>query len=450
MEKQKTVLILTYYWPPSGGGGVQRWLKFAKYLPSFDWKPIVFAPENPDYPVTDLSLEDDIPKELQVIKHPIWEPYHLFKKFTGRKKEEKVNTGVLYDGASSTPREKLSMWIRGNFLIPDPRVFWVRPSCRYLKKVLPELGVDAIISTGPPHSVHLIARKLRKKFNVPWVADFRDPWSEIDYLERFRLTKPAWWLQKKLEKNVLHEADEVITVSPSWAEDLERIGNRKVRVITNGFDRADFEGAENVESSKSSDVFRLTYAGFMNSLRNPVQLWQALDELCQEKPVLKDKLELKIIGTIDEDVKNHIRQYPNLSGRIHFQAYTPHNQLLEEYKNSSVLLLIQTQSKNSTGHIPGKFFEYLASLRPILMIGSEISDMAKFLKKLKAGKTNNYQEKKAIKQSLVGLFEQHQSGNVPSDANEIEAYNRENLTKQLSELLNKQLSPSQDIHTGLF
>jgi glycosyltransferase involved in cell wall biosynthesis len=337
--------------------------------------------------------------------------------------------------------------------------------------MLPELGVDAIISTGPPHSVHLIARKLRKKFNMPWLADFRDPWSEIDYLERFRLTKPAWWLQKKLEKKVLYEADEVVTVSPSWADDLERIGNRKVRVITNGFDRADFEGSEgsledkkdsgfqdgsekskasspgseSVESSKSSELFRLTYAGFMNSLRNPVQLWQALDELCQEKPEVKDKLELKIIGTIDEDVKNHIRQYPNLSGRIHFQAYTPHNQLLDEYKNSSVLLLIQTQSKNSKGHIPGKFFEYLASLRPILMIGSVESDMAQFLEKLKAGKTNNYQEKEAIKQSLVGLFEQHQSRNVQSDANEIEAYNRENLTKQLSELLNKQLSPSQNI-----
>ncbi|HKI88004.1 MAG TPA: hypothetical protein VKA38_03185, partial [Draconibacterium sp.] len=178
----KRVLIITYYWPPSGGGGVQRWLKFVKYLPSNGWKPVVAVPENPEYPVIDLSLQEDVPKEAEIIKLPIWEPYGIFKKITGRKKEERVNTGLLFDEKKQTSIEKISLAIRGNFLIPDPRIFWVKPSIKRLKKLIPELNVEAIITTGPPHSVHLIGYRLNKIFGIPWIADLRDPWSNLDML----------------------------------------------------------------------------------------------------------------------------------------------------------------------------------------------------------------------------------------------------------------------------
>jgi len=201
--RKKKVLIITYYWPPGGGGGVQRWLKFAKYLPVFDWEPLIFTPENPEFSVIDHSLEKDIDKNLKVIKYPIWEPYQLFKKFSGRSKNEKVNTGLLFDDKKPGFKEKTALWIRGNLLIPDPRVFWARPAFRYLQKKWDEIEPDIVITTGPPHSMHLIGLRLQKFYNIPWITDFRDPWAGIDILDIFHPTGTAIRKHQKLEEKVL-------------------------------------------------------------------------------------------------------------------------------------------------------------------------------------------------------------------------------------------------------
>ena len=200
---RKKVLIITYYWPPSGGAGVQRWLKFVKYLPKFGWEPIVFTVQNGEYPVIDNSLVNDVSSNLQVIKSPIWEPYSVYKKLTGRKKEETINSGFLVESEKSKFIENIGKWIRGNFFIPDARKFWIKPSVKTLSNFLIKHPVDIIISSGPPHSSHLIAKKLKSKFNIPWVSDFRDPWTNIDYYKELKLTKWADQKHKVLEKDVL-------------------------------------------------------------------------------------------------------------------------------------------------------------------------------------------------------------------------------------------------------
>jgi len=187
----KKALIITYYWPPSGGAGVQRWLKFVKYLREFGWEPIVYTPENPEFPEIDESLYSDIPENLTVIKTPIREPYTAYKKFIGRTKKEKINAGFLSEKKRNPFLENISVWIRGNFFIPDARLLWIKPSVKFLLKYLTGNPVDIIISTGPPHSMHIIAMKLNESLKLPWVADFRDPWTNIDFYKDLKLTSWA-------------------------------------------------------------------------------------------------------------------------------------------------------------------------------------------------------------------------------------------------------------------
>ncbi len=217
----KKVLIITYYWPPSGGAGVQRWLKFTKYLREYGWEPIIYTPENPESPNNDSSLEKDIPKNLTVLKTKIWEPYNFYKIFIGQKKDQKVNAAFLTESKKPKKFEKIAVWIRGNFFIPDARKFWVKPSIQYLTTYLKDNPVDAVISTGPPHSMHLIAQGLKKKLNIPWMADFRDPWTNIDFYSKLMLTSFADHKHKRLELGVLNDADVVTCVGQTWLDELE-------------------------------------------------------------------------------------------------------------------------------------------------------------------------------------------------------------------------------------
>ncbi|MFI5134679.1 MAG: hypothetical protein ACHQD9_02380, partial [Chitinophagales bacterium] len=187
----KKVLILTYYWPPSGGAGVQRWLKMVKYLPQFGWQPIVYTAKDAEYPIHDPSLEKDVPKEAEVIRQKIWEPYDLYKKFIGQKKEEKVYSGFLSEKKKPGFAQRASVWIRGNLFIPDARCFWIKPSRKFLISYLKKNPVDAMVSTGPPHTTHMIALGIKKKLNIPWIVDFRDPWTQIDFYNQLHLTRWA-------------------------------------------------------------------------------------------------------------------------------------------------------------------------------------------------------------------------------------------------------------------
>jgi len=200
----KRVLIITYYWPPSGGAGVQRWLKFSKYLPENGWIPVVYTPENPEYPAIDENLVSEIHPDVEVLKSSIWEPYALYKKFTSRKKDAKLGSGFTSEKDKISKAEKVSRWVRGNWFIPDARKFWIKPSVRFLDTYLKENSIDAIISTGPPHSMHLIALGIKRKYpKIKWIADFRDPWTNIDFVEELRLSKRSMKKHENQELAVL-------------------------------------------------------------------------------------------------------------------------------------------------------------------------------------------------------------------------------------------------------
>ena len=225
---KKKVLIVTYYWPPSGGAGVQRWLKFVKYLRDFGWEPIVYTPENPEYPSEDYSLYKDIPEGVEVIKTPIWEPYNIYRNLFG-KKGQKINAGFISETKKSGWKERLSIWIRGNFLIPDPRLFWVKPSIKYLKEYLEHNPVEAIVTTGPPHSMHMIGLGLKKLHpDVPWIADFRDPWTNIDFYKELNLTYLADKRHHQLEKQVIQSADCVVVVSNDMVDEFSRLPHQRI------------------------------------------------------------------------------------------------------------------------------------------------------------------------------------------------------------------------------
>lgn len=429
----KKVLIITYYWPPAGGGGVQRWLKFVKYLPQFGVKPVVVIPENPEYPSIDESLFNDVPDAIEIIKIPITEPYTWFKLLTGKKKNETVNSGVIANHKKQGLVEKISIWIRGNFFIPDSRMFWIKPASKVLHGYLLKNNIDTIITTGPPHSLHLIGLRIKQKHSVNWLADFRDPWSEIDYLEEFNPGKRAMQKHRKLEHKVLTKADKIITVSNQWANDLERLGAPRVSVITNGFDAADFT---NFNYNQTSDKFILLYSGMLHAYRNPKNLWDVLDRLCNEHPDFAQNFQLQFYGNIDAEIISYLDALPNLATRYHLGGYIGHAELLKKYEAAAVLLLIQNDTKNALGHIPGKVFEYLAVRKFILGIGPKNGDVAKIIENCRAGKMFEKAEQTEIFNYLSELVQKWKVKQTLFDTNyTIDKYTRENLTRKIAQLL---------------
>jgi glycosyltransferase involved in cell wall biosynthesis len=431
----KRVLIITYYWPPSGGSGVQRWLKMSKYLPENGWQPVIYTAENAEYPVEDPSLEKDVCPEAEVIRRPIVEPYSFYKKFLGIKKEQKVKAGFIDEtGKQKGWKERLSVWIRGNFFIPDARCWWVKPSVKYLKSYLKDHPVDAIISTGPPHSMHLIAMKLKEALGIPWIADFRDPWTEIDYYNELHLTRWADRKHHRLEHEVLTKADKVVTVAPDGARRLEKLGAKDVATIFNGFDRDDDPQA----AVAPADKFSITYLGVLSKIQSPENLWQGLGELLKENVVFSKDLKINMIGQIDTSVVKAI-QDNGLSDHVVFTPYIPHDQVSQVHRSSSLLLLLlmPDSEPRAKGLLTGKLFEYMASGRPILCIGPEDGDAARILNETHAGGTVGFANKEKIKEAIIGYYQRYLEHDLPSNASaEMEQYSRKALTGEYAKLLN--------------
>ena len=282
------ILLITYYWPPNGGAGVQRWLKMSKYLVELGYELTVYTPENPEFSAVDDSLLKDVHKDIKVLKSNIWEPYSLYKQFVGGKNSN--STTYLSKSKSSwfqTILKSLALKVRNTMFLPDPRVYWVKPSVKMLLKHYKKDAFDLVISTGPPHSVHLTALKLKKKLGVKWIADFRDPWTEIDFYADLNLSKRSHEKNVRLEQSVLQNADKIVTVSESWADDLRRLGATNVDVVYNGFDHADFlKSDEHVKQNLNTT--KIMYFGSMNKDRNPQALWEALVQLNKKGTVLFD------------------------------------------------------------------------------------------------------------------------------------------------------------------
>ena len=434
---QKKVLIITYYWPPSGGAGVQRWLKFVKYLEEFGWEAIIYTPENPHYPVVDYTLKKDIPNTLEVIKRPIWEPYQLFKKFMGMGKNQKVQHGFIQEGKSSSWKQKLSIWIRGNLFIPDARKFWIKPSIKFLQSYLDINPVDVMVSTGPPHSMHLIANGIRKSKDIPWIADFRDPWTDIDFYGQLMLTRWADRKHKRLEAAVLKNADLVITIGWNCAKGLLSKGAKDICVITNGFDEDDFKSEET--SHSLSDFFEIVHVGTMNKDRNPVELWKVLRQLIDEKEEFKKLLRIKLIGKLDYAVIQVLDQY-KLNDYVETVEYITHDEIPKHLRSAQILLLALNRSPNVEGIITGKLFEYLAAKRPILCIGSSSGDAAKIIGEARAGISINFDDTNTLKKELLNYFDLFKSNKLHLQQVDISEFSRKELTRKLSRRLDQLVS----------
>ena len=432
----KKVLIITYYWPPSGGSPVIRWLKFAKYLNSFGWKPIIYTAKNAEYPEIDHSLGNDVPSHVKVIKKEIWEPYQAYKRFIGAEKKTSINTGFLSEKKKPGFLEKISVWIRGNLFIPDARKFWINPSYKYLLNYLQSNPVDIIVSTGPPHSTHVIAMKIKEKTGIKWVADFRDPWTNIDFYDQLMLSKWADKKHKTLEKKVLQFADHVITVSQTMMEEFIAIKKNNVSVITNGFDEDEIPEADVILDEK----FTISHFGSMNKARDPVSLWIALNELVKELPGLSNDMVIKLYGKVDYQISEKIKTL-ELDKLVKLINYIPRDKAIKEQAKSQILLLVINQTKNAQGILTNKLFEYLSVKRPIMAIAPPISDLARLIDYTRAGTVFDYNDTARIKAFIKGKYlEFKEKGYIKGNQNNIHEFSRKGLTKALSDILTKTIS----------
>lgn len=409
-----------------------RWLKMSKFLPELGWQPIIYTPENPDPSVIDKSLLKEIHPEIIEIKTPIWEPYEFYRKLTGKKSGAKFKAGYISEASEGNWKSRLSVFVRGNFLIPDPRKFWIKPSVKYLSKYLKENPVDLIISTGPPHSMHLIALGLKEKFDIPWIADFRDPWTDIDFYHKLRLTKWADKKHHRLEKKVLDKADHVVTVSPGCATDLERIAHRKIEVIYNGFDPTDYDFVK-PESDKN---FTITHFGAFNKDRNPSSLWIALNQIAETDSDFKKLLRIQLIGQTDESIINDIKKN-NLLENLVLIDHLPHKEWLVLLSKSQVLLLPLNDAPNVKGILPGKMYEYMALRRPILALGPTDADYAEILRVTNSGVPLDFQDIKGIKETLHNYFQLFKENKLEVESGAYEKYSRKNLAARFVGLIQK-------------
>jgi glycosyltransferase involved in cell wall biosynthesis len=414
------VLIITYYWPPAGGSGVQRWLKFVKYLQNFDIEPIVYTVDNANYPKEDKTLLHEVPASIKILKQAIWEPTNLL--FWKKKEAQKgdvsnaVNNGFL-------------SFIRGNFFIPDPKIFWVNSSVKFLQQYLKENKVDVVISTGPPHSMHLIAHKLKQKNNIKWIADFRDPWSNLYYNEGFKQLSFAKKKNEKLENSVFKNADCILTVSNSLKKEFDQKAIR-VEVITNGFDD---EVVTNTLITLDKK-FSISYIGLLPKQSNPKLLFKVLSTLCVEDTDFKTDLKLNFIGDISQDVKQEIINY-NLLENTNFIGYVSHKEAIEYQKKAQVLLLLIPNVAKSEGILTGKLFEYLTAKRPILAMGPETGDLSEILKNTNAGVVVGFDNEAKLTSEIRNLYQQYKTGDLQVNSKNIEQFHRKELTKSLSEII---------------
>lgn len=428
----KKVLIITYYWPPAGGPGVQRVLKFAKYLPEFGWQPIILTVENGEYPAIDKSLIDEIPQSIKVFKTRSIEPFSIYKKFSGDKNNQPIPVGVLAQSSSSL-KKRIANFIRLNFIIPDAKIGWKFSAIKEAQKIIDVEKPDLIFSSSPPPTTHLIAKTLAERNQLKWVADLRDPWSKIHYYKNSR-SNIANKLDEKLEYKTLSVADKVITVSENFSK-LIAANRERIGIILNGFDEDDITDLNNRQ--KDSSIFQLTYVGGLNENRFYPYFFQQLLNFAEQKKLTKHHIKLSLVGSISQ---NHIERLYTILGEdaitIDFKGYLEHKEALKIMFESDLLLLFTEKVSYYSGHIPGKFFEYISTGNFVLGIGDKLGDTNHILKGIEGGvivdKNHNFIE------LLNELYSRWQIGKLKgADPQKIEKYSRKNLTKQLVQVFNK-------------
>ncbi len=414
------VLVLTYYWPPAGGSGVQRWLKFVKYFRDFGIEPVVYTVENPSYALEDKNLENEIPRGIEILRQPIWEPNNLLGKKKG------TSAGFLNSNPSLIG--KITHYIRANYFIPDARKYWIKPSVKFLSNYLKEHKIDVIISTGPPHSMHMIGMELKKKHAIKWISDFRDPWTDIDYFHQLPLTKRAIRKHTRLEKEVLRNSDSVIVVANTMKENYKSFAE-KIHVVTNGYD------AENQYSEQILDEnFSITHIGMMNDDRNPKTFWKVVSEIVGENDEFKKDVEIKLIGKVSDACISEIEKR-DLTDNLNRIDYLPHSEVLHHQRSSQVLLLAINDVPSAKGIITGKIFEYLNAHRPILAIGPTDGDLSEILNNTNAGIVVDFNDEASLRSSILEFYRLYKEKSLIVNSMNIEQYQRKSLTKKISDII---------------
>ena len=417
------VLIVTYYWPPSGGAGVQRWLKFSKYLPEFGWEPFILTVEREfaAYPVTDLSLMEKLPESVKVYSTPATNYFSIYKKDASR-----IPTAGFANNIDNSLKGKLLRFIRGNFFLPDPRRGWNKYAFKKACGLIKSEGIRHIITTSPPHSTQLIGLKIKKRYPaIKWIADLRDPWTDIYYYKHFYPTFFSKYIDRKLEKSVLNKADRLITVGSSlkdlFALKIRGIEN-KIEVITNGYDEDDFSGI----SSTNPSVLTITYVGTLSDIYPVEGLLNSLQTL----NLTGKKLILRFIGTVSQNQKELIQLHTQ-DYTLEIIPYVEHTEAIKFMYKSSILLLIIPDHPSNKCIITGKLFEYIASGKPIICIGPVDGDAAKILGSTGHGRTFSYSDSEGISGYLSALNSDLSINEKISPA----LFSRKTLTGKITQLL---------------
>ena len=424
----KKVLIISYYWPPAGGISLQRCLKFAIYLRKFNWHPIVYTALDAQYPYFDHENEKLVPGDITVIKRPILEPFNLFRRITGRKKDESLNDIVHVRDRKRSWLDKAGIFIRGNFFIPDARSLWVKPSVKFLTNYLKENPVDAILSDGPPHTNTLIACKLKENTGIPFLADFQDPWTQVDYYQHMMITPLAHRVHSKLEQQVFKQADKITIASPSWKNDLEQIGARNVDVIYWGYDAHDFRGLQPIVN----EHFTIFHGGLLGIDRLPDRLFEIMYELQQQGIMIK----LKLAGQVDYALQELVEKW-GLTNQVQLLGTISRSRVLQYTLGANLLLLPLNKASNAKGRIPGKLFEYLYARRPILCLGPVNSDVSAILKETASGQSFTYNNKKEIQEYIVNLYQLFSENKSSSSLADISQFSVVEQTRKVAVYLDK-------------
>ncbi len=429
----RRVLILTYYWPPAGGPGVQRFLKFARYLREFGWEPVIITPANGSYPYLDESLEADIPSGLTVIRTGTREPFALYNRLTGKKGKE-VPVAMTGFKDSRNPVQQLAKWVRANFFIPDARIGW-KPFA--VRAALQEIGggnIHGIITTGPPHSTHLAGLELKQKTGLPWIADFRDPWTTVYYNAYFPRTKRTEQIDRALENRVLQRADHVVVISEGMATEF-RDRARALSVLYNGFDENDLYTGPLEYSAE----FRMAYIGNMKPNQHVPALWQAIAQCVEEVPGFRRDFRLHFTGSMDSSVEGAIRS-AGLDANLVIEKFVPHQEATRRMAQSGMLLFIIPDSADNRRIITGKIFEYLASNTRMLSIGPKDGDAAAILRQAGRQQILDYHNQAGMVSALKNAYSEWlRGGHLPlrEPGGDYLRFSRRSLTGRLAELLNQ-------------
>lgn len=421
----KKVLIITYYWPPSGGAGVQRWLKFSKYLPEYGWQPVILTvdPRYASYPQRDESLAIEVDPESLVFKTRSFELYNFYKFLSGKKE---VPFGGFANESKVSWAQKVAKFVRGNFMLPDPRKGWNKFAIKKASELILKYNIDTVVTTSPPHSTQLIGLKLKEQFRIRWIADLRDPWTDIYYYKHFIHTALARQIDLQYERKVIENADMLITVSDDvkhiFVGKSETSVLSKIFVVPNGYDDEDFMNDKVPTETKKI----ITYTGTISEAYDLNGLLEALTRL--EDALRKDIL-IRFVGKIQAPIANRFREK---GFDVELVGYVTHAKSIEYLFRSSILLLVIPKVDNNKGILTGKFFEYLASRKPVLAIGPTDGDLAQIIKETNCGKIFDYEDKKGINRFLK---EKLLNPEPTSDPEQVRWYSRRMLTQQIAGIL---------------